>query len=302
MTAPVVGSRGEGAPPAVPPEHRTIAANGLAFHVAVAGPADAPLLLCLHGFPELWYSWRHVLAALSDRFLVVAPDLRGYGDTERPAGGYDLPTLAADTRALVRALGRERCHLAGHDWGGAIAFETATRFPETVERLVILNAPHPVALARSFLANPRQIARFWYFLLFQLPWLPEYYLGRQGCRAISGSFKAYAGRKDRITREDREVYRQAMLRPGALRAALAYYRAAFRLLARPGATRGTPRIQAPTLILWGSEDPALGVELTHGLAEWFAGELSIRYLPGVGHWTQQEAPEEVCEAMRAFLA
>jgi pimeloyl-ACP methyl ester carboxylesterase len=282
-------------------EHATVAANGVRFHVARAGPAWAPLLLCLHGFPECWYSWRHILARLSDRFLVVAPDLRGYGDTERPAGGYDLETLADDAAALVRALGRERCFLAGHDWGGAIAYASAMRHPARVERLVVMNCPHPHALGQAMFRNPRQFKRFWYFLAFQLPWLPERYLARQGGRAIAGSFKAYAHRKERITREDREFYRKEMLKPGALAAALAYYRAGFRsaigLAHRP---RMIP-IAAPTLVLWGRRDPALAVELSHGMERFFAGPFAIQYLPDVGHWTQQEAPEEVEAAMRAFL-
>lgn len=279
--------------------HETLQANGLAFHVARAGPKDAPLVLCLHGFPECWYSWRHVLERLSDRFLVVAPDLRGYGDSDKPAKGYDLPTLAADARAIVHALGRERCHLVGHDWGGAIAFHAAAHDPGLVERLAIMNCPHPAAF-RSILANPRQLARFWYFLFFQVPRLPELYLLRQEARAIAGSFKSYAGRPDRITREDRAVFRKEMQKPGAIQGALAYYRAAFRgLFSLP---RRFPRIQAPTLVLWGEKDPALGVELTHGLERQFDGPLAIHYLPDVGHWTAQEAPDEVCEALRWFLA
>lgn len=282
--------------------HSTLSANGLRFHLASSGPADAPLLLCLHGFPECWYSWRHVLAQLSDRFRVVAPDLRGYGDTERPRGGYDLDTLADDVAALVRALGRERCFLAGHDWGGAVAYHAAARHPAAVERLVVMNCPHPRAIARALLTNPRQIARFWYVFMFQIPWLPELYLARQNGRGIVGSFKGYAARKDRITREDRDVFRREMLKPGAIAAGLAYYRAAFR---RPWSLRGPggkpAAIAAPTLLLWGARDPALGLELTHGMERYFSGPFSVQYFPDVGHWTQQEAPDEVCAAMRAFL-
>jgi pimeloyl-ACP methyl ester carboxylesterase len=278
--------------------HETVSANGLRFHVASAGPPEAPLLLCLHGFPECWYSWRHVLERLAGPYRIVAPDLRGFGETEKPPGGYDLDTLAADVAGIARALGRERIYLAGHDWGGAVAYHAAACYPGLIERLAVLNCPHPLA-ARRILLNPRQLARFWYFLFFLLPFLPERYLARQGGRAIAGSFKAYAVRKDRITREDRDVFRRAMLRPGAIRAGLSYYRSAPRSFVR--ADPRWARVAAPTLVLWGLGDGALGPELTHGMERWFTGPLRLEYLPGVGHWTQQEAPDEVCAALRSFF-
>lgn len=282
--------------------HRTIAANGIRFHIAEAGPKNAPLLLCLHGFPECWYSWRHVLLGLSHRLRVVAPDLRGYGQTDKPPCGYDLDTLADDAHELVRALGYERCTLAGHDWGGAIAYHAARRHAAVVERLVVMNCPHPAALRRHVFTNPRQIARFWYFFLFQLPYVPEWYLAREGGRAIAGAFKTAAARPDAISKEDRDVFRRAMLEPGAIPSALAYYRHAFRSgFSLGGASRARP-IAAPTLVLWGMQDPALGVELTHGMEKYFSGPFLLQFLPDVGHWTQQEAPREVCAAMSSFLA
>src|SRR3712207_2391582 len=120
--------------------HREATLNGVRLHYVEAG--TGPLVLLLHGFPEFWYSWRHQIPALAGRFRVVAPDLRGYNETAKPASGYDVDTLVEDTAALVRALGEERCLLVGHDWGGAIAWETAARHPHLVERLAILNAPH----------------------------------------------------------------------------------------------------------------------------------------------------------------
>jgi pimeloyl-ACP methyl ester carboxylesterase len=280
-------------------DHSFVAANGVRFHVVAEGPEEAPLLLCLHGFPELWYSWRHVLARLSKRFRVVAPDLRGYGESDKPPSGYDAATLARDVRELVGALGRSRCFLVGHDWGGVVAYETAMRHPECVERLIILNAPHPATFARALLTNPRQLLRSWYIFLFQVPGLPERLLAAGDGRAIERAFDNVPG----ITDEDRQVYRKAMLRPGALEKALEYYRVAFRHALSPRRLFARlPRIVAPTLVLWGEEDPALGSELTHGMERLFEGPLTVRYLPGVGHWTQQEAPEEVCRAIGSFLS
>src|SRR5262249_27736037 len=155
---------------------------------------------------------------------------------------------------------------AGHDWGGAVAYQAAARHAAVVERLVVMNCPHPSAMRRAMLTNPRQMARFWYFFVFCLPRLPEWYLARQRGRARAGSLKAYAARKERITKEDRDLFRREMLRPGALAGGLAYYRAALRsYVGLDGALRGLPRIAAPTLLLWGMKDGALGVELTHGM-------------------------------------
>ena len=128
-----------------------------------------PLVLLLHGFPEFWYSWRRQLPALAQRFRVVAPDLRGYNLSDKPASGYDQATLASDIPALIHALGADRAHVVGHDWGGVVAWGAAIHHPQVVDRLVILNAPHPAAYWRELRQNPRQLLRSWYIGLFQIP-------------------------------------------------------------------------------------------------------------------------------------
>ncbi|GIW70740.1 MAG: epoxide hydrolase [Planctomycetota bacterium] len=292
--------------------HSYVQANGIRFHLALAGedrPA-APLVLMLHGFPECWYSWRHQLAALGAHALCAAPDLRGYGETDKPRRGYDLDTLAADAAALIRALGRERAVVVGHDWGGAIALHLAERHPEHIERLCLLNAVAADDLAAAIFRRPAQLRRSWYILSFALPLLPERRLSRQECAIVPRILLAGARRREAFTREDLEVFRRALARPGAVRAALAYYRTGmvqqlrrpwrlWRLVLRPAAA--IRPLAVPGLVLWGRDDPFLGVELLDDLRARFAGPLTIRLLERCGHWTQQEAAAEVNRELQAFV-
>jgi pimeloyl-ACP methyl ester carboxylesterase len=284
----------------------TIPANGIVFSALAAGPADGPLVLLLHGFPELSRSWRHQLPALAGAgYRAVAPDLRGYGQTER-RGPYDLGTLAADVAALVRALGRERAIVCGHDWGGAIAWAAATYDGRVVERLVVLNCPHPAVLARELLVNPRQLARSRYMFAAQLPWLPERLLARDRAAAIARALRGGAYRRDAFPDEELERYREAFASRGAAAAALAYYRTAFRRggsLARDARARP---VAVPVLIVWGVHDRFLGLETIAPVKT--APFLAPGNVPAVvliedaGHFVQNEAPGEVNRAILEWLA
>ncbi|GER85605.1 hydrolase [Thermogemmatispora aurantia] len=282
-------------------EHRFITANGIRLHYVTQG--EGPLVLLLHGFPEFWYSWRHQIPVLAEAgYCVVAPDLRGYNESEKPRWGYDLRTLARDVAALMVALGYERAIVMGHDWGGVIAWQVAMRYPELVERLVIMNAPHPAAMLRE-LRSLKQLRMSWYIFAFQLPWLPEYMLGRNGANEIGRMLRGSAVQKDAFPRSVTAYYQAAMSKPGALPAALAYYRQFVRDLPRSlwrRQLRAWPRIQAPTLLLWGLQDIALSVELTYGL-EPYVKQLRVVYLPESGHWVQQEQPEQVNRLLLNFL-
>lgn len=283
-------------------EHRFITANGIRLHYVTQG--EGPLVLLLHGFPEFWYSWRHQIPVLAEAgYCVVAPDLRGYNESEKPRWGYDLRTLARDVAALIVALGYERAIVMGHDWGGVIAWQVAMRYPELVERLVIMNAPHPAAMLRE-LRSLKQLRMSWYIFAFQLPWLPEYVLGRNGANEIGRMLRGSAVQKEAFPRSVTAHYQAAMSKPGALPAALAYYRQFVRDLPRAlwrRQLRAWSRIQAPTLLLWGLQDIALSVELTYGL-EPYVKQLRVVYLPESGHWVQQEQPEQVNRLLLDFLA
>jgi pimeloyl-ACP methyl ester carboxylesterase len=278
-------------------QHRFIQVNGVRLHYVIQG--TGPLIILLHGFPEFWYSWRYQIPVLAEHgFCVVAPDMRGYNESDRPRRGYDLKTLGRDVAALILALGYETATIVGHDWGGVVAWQVAARYPALVERLIVLNAPHPAAMLRE-LRSPKQLRMSWYILFFQLPWLPEYLLGRHGASEIGRMLRGSALQKEAFPRTVTAKYQEAMSRPGVLRAALSYYRQALRgLLAY---RRSAPaRIQAPTLLIWGLQDIALSVELTHGL-ERYVAQLRIEYLPDSGHWVQQEQPAQVNRLLLAFL-
>ena len=285
-----------------------ISANGIRFHVAQAGKkGEKPLLLCLHGFPSTHHCWRHQLAAFEKDYFVVAPDMRGYNLTDKPKEGYDSATLCEDAHALMLALGYKKMTLVGHAWGGAIAWDYATRFPETLEKLVILNAPHPAVFAREVFSNPEQFKKSWYIFFFQLPLLPELYLSENRYGKALAAFKATAapGSKGAFTDEDLEHYRSAFMQPGAMKCMVQYYRTAFQAMVK-GLLKGQdPKkeakvIHTPTLVIWGMQDNALGPGNLEGLEE-YVSDLKIHRIEDAGHWVQEEKPEAVNVTMRAFL-
>ncbi len=271
---------------------------GLRVHALVAGDPAAPPVILLHGFPELSESWRDVLplVAASGR-RAIAPDLRGYGGTDKPKTGYDIETLAGDAAALIHACGG-RADVVGHDWGGAIAFELAARHPEVVRTLTIVNAPHPRAMAERVF-RPRQLVRSWYMFFFQLPWLPERMLSHHRGERLATLLRRGAVNPVNFTDARMAIYAAAFATPELARPPITYYRQAVRGLFRP---RGDyPRIRAPFRLIWGTEDRALGLELTRGLEPYFEGKPDVVYLEGVGHSAPLEAPEKVAAAITQHL-
>ncbi|HEX7734423.1 MAG TPA: alpha/beta hydrolase [Ktedonobacteraceae bacterium] len=282
---------------AEPWQHEEIAARGLRMHYVTQG--TGPLVVLLHGFPEFWYSWRFQIPALAARgYRVVAPDLRGYNATEKPDRGYDIPTLLRDIAGLIEGLGEERAIIVGHDWGGILAWHFAIDYPQMTERLVVLNAPHPGAMLREA-RTPAQLRKSWYVFAFQLPWLPEYLLARDHASVIGRMLYGSAVQKAAFPPDVLAKYRQAMSTPGTLKSALNYYRQLIRRGPRSYRSR-TLRVDAPTLLIWGEQDIALGIELTRDLDEWVP-DLQVKYLPDSGHWVQQEMPEQVNHFLLEFL-
>jgi pimeloyl-ACP methyl ester carboxylesterase len=286
-------------------ETLVVSANGIGFHALADGPADGPLVLCLHGFPELARSWRHQLPALAGAgYRAVAPDLRGYGQTEL-RGPYDVRTLVDDVTGLVATFGRERAVLVGHDWGGALAWSTAALRPAVVERLVALNCPPPAELFRAMLRSPAQLRRSWYIVFFQLPWLPERRLAANGAEAVGRALVGGSFHRGVWPPEEIEAYRAAFARPRRAEAAINWYRAAFRRALRPRRARTAPRVTAPTLVVWGVEDRFLGRELVsqealrRALAEGTVP--TVVWVEDAGHFVQNEAPERVNAELLAWL-
>jgi pimeloyl-ACP methyl ester carboxylesterase len=279
-------------------DHHFVEVNGVRLHYAEQG--EGPLVILLHGFPECWYSWRHQIPALADAgFRAVAPDMRGYNLSDKPKRGYDIETLVSDIVALAHALEDDnaRVHLAGHDWGGVIAWQAAWRHPGLLRSLTIMNAPHPTAFARHARRSPRQVLKSSYMFFFQAPRIPEWALTRNRAAAVGNAFRRAAFNPAAFTDADLDVYREAMLTPGAATATLNYYRQAIRQGVR---VLPSTSIVVPTLVLWGENDPVLGARLNDALEEWVKN-VTIRHIPECGHWTQQERPGVVTDEMLDWL-
>lgn len=280
---------------------RTIEANGFRFAVDEAGEGDH-LALCLHGFPESRHSWRFQLPLLAEMgYRAWAPDLRGYGETEpkpRAVKDYLIDRLMEDVGAIIDASGAKKVTLIGHDWGAGLAWTFAANKVRALERLVIMNVPHPAIMAEQLRRNRAQLKKSWYMLFFQLPGVPEWSLTANDGRAIRRAFFDMARDKTNFGPDVLDHYARNAQRPGAIRGMVNWYRAAFRLqgkLAGPWEV-----IETPTLIIWGEEDAALGLELLDG-TERQVRDLTIHRLPGVSHWVQQEAPQKVNPILKAWL-
>ena len=265
---------------------RRLIANGLTFAVDEAGAGD-DVALCLHGFPEARQAWGGQLPALAALgWRAAAPDLRGYGESDRPKGraAYKIDRLVEDVEALFAALGAKRRLLIGHDWGGVIAWQVAIRRPGLLDGLVILNAPHSAVYRRLLDRDAAQKRRSWYVAFFQLPALPERSL-RSGLLE-----RAFAQARRPFPPERLAVYRANIERPGAATAMVDYYRANALELGF-GRIQDMP-IRTPTLMLWGEEDPYLDLRLTEG-NEAVVQDFTLHRLPGVSHWVQEDASDAI---------
>lgn len=280
-------------------QHRNIITNGIRMHYVIQG--EGPLVVMLHGFPEFWYSWRHQMLFLAEQgYTVVAPDLRGYNETDKPRTGYDVPNLLRDIEGLIKGLGQEKAIIVGHDWGGALAWAFAMHYPQMTHRLIVLNAPHPWALQRE-LRTPKQLRKSWYIFFFQIPWLPEALLGANHAQAIGRAIYESAVQKAEFPPDLLLRYQAVMSKPGALTAALKYYRELFRRGSFGSlGKREQTIIQAPTLLIWGEQDVALDIALTYNLEQWVP-RIQVRRIHNSGHWVQQEQPDEVNNLIQQFL-
>jgi pimeloyl-ACP methyl ester carboxylesterase len=282
--------------------HRDISANGVRLHTAEAG--EGPLVLLLHGFPQFWWTWRAQLTALAEAgFHAVAPDLRGYGASDKPPRGYDLPTLSADVAALVRALGEREAVVVGHDWGGLLAWTMAALHPRTVRRPVVLSMAHPRRL-RAGMADPAQRHASRYMLRFQVPRLPERMLTRADDDPVADLLQRWAGPEWARTRDFADAvdrYRAAARIPQAAYGAMEYHRWAARSQLRPDGLRYARRmaapVTAPTLQLHGALDTCVLPSTAEGSGRYVAGAYEWSQLPGIGHFPQEEVPDLVSDAV-----
>ncbi|MBD3882746.1 alpha/beta hydrolase [Phormidium tenue FACHB-886] len=277
-------------------QHGYVVTNGVKLHYVTQGEGD--LMLMLHGFPEFWYSWRRQIPEFAKTHKVVALDLRGYNESEKPNGiqAYRMETLVQDVAGVIQSLGYERCILVGHDWGGAIAWNFAYTYPEQCDRLIVLNLPHPAKFTAGLLM-PQQLLKSSYMFFFQLPVLPELLLQANDYQLITNALVGMAVDKSIFSAADLEAYKDAAAKRGALTAMLNYYRSALQsgFLGRQWGV-----LKVPTLLIWGESDVALSKELSYGTEE-YVQDLTVRYIPNCSHWVQQEKPQLVNQYIHEFL-
>lgn len=293
-------------------ETTNIQTNGVRLHVRQAGPADGPLVILLHGFPEFWYGWRAQIAPLAQAgFRVLVPDQRGYNLSDKPAGvaAYHIDHLARDVAGLIEATGRESAMLAGHDWGAAVAWHTAIKNPQKIEKLAILNVPHPQVMQRFLLRSPQQFLKSWYIFFFQLPWLPEAVL-RTGNYEGAARALLRSAQAGTFSHQDIAAYKEAWRQSGALTGMIHWYRALFRsslgamLRRRKHATtnrRASRRVRPPVLILWGKKDIALSHEMAQPSLE-LCEDGRLVFFENATHWVQHDEAQAVTQHLLEFFA
>lgn len=280
-------------------DHQYITAGALRMHVAVAGDPAAPPLLLLHGWPQHWYLWRDVIPQVAGTYRVIAPDLRGFGWTDAPAGGYRKERMAADILALLDAMEIERVRLAGHDWGGWIGFLLALLAPERVSRYLALNIPPPFMPPRIDTSSPLALARLWYQVALGGP------TGAIAMRhgAVDLVWRMALTDPDAIDAEARASFTDAFREPARARASQLVYREFLlrELVPTMAGRYRDRRLTVPTHLLFGEDDAAIDPGLLEGAAP-YCDDLEIELVPGVGHFIVDERPELVADRIRSFLA
>jgi pimeloyl-ACP methyl ester carboxylesterase len=301
-----------GVAPAPPPiEHDSVDVNGVKLHYAKSGSGE--LILFLHGFPEFWYAWKHQLDEFGRDRLAVAPDMRGYNLSSKPAAvdQYRIPLLVEDVRALAERLGfgaKRKFVLVGHDWGGAVAWAYAIAHPDTLDKLVIVNAPHPAIFQRELGENPAQQKASQYMLMFRGP-DAEKTLSANDHAMLVEIVLGEGLKQGYVTEADKKAYLEAWSQPGALTGGLNYYRAA--QVGPPTAMQAVPtefvpraastKVNVPTLVIWGERDTALLTGNLEGL-DAYVPKLTVRRIPDGTHWVVHEKPELVNKHIREFIA
>lgn len=271
--------------------------NGISMRVWEAGPANGPVILFLHGFPEAGFAWQQQLQFFAARgYRALAPDQRGYSRSSKPRGirAYRIQTLVQDMVSLIALYTREKIILVGHDWGGGVAWHLAIHFPQLLHRLVIINMPHPQVMRQTLKQNRRQQLRSSYAAFFQLPLLPEWTCRAFGFRLLQRSLvrSSVAGT---FSPEQLEHYKEAWRQPGALTGMINWYRAYRFFKPKP-----TGPVEPPTLVIWGKKDAFLLAEMApQSVARCSAGRLEL--VPDATHWIHHEQPERVSNLIFAFI-
>lgn len=276
-----------------------VPANGVRLHVVEAGPRDGPAVILLHGFPEFWWAWHEQMARLAQAgFRVIVPDQRGYNLSDKPrdVSAYDVPTLTADIIGLMGQLGLDRAYLAGHDWGGAIAWTLAIDHPERFLKLAMFNSPHPFAWRDAEASPAEEESVTWFRLFFQLPWVPEV-SSRFGNWWLLARSVVGTARPGAFSERDVDLYKQAWAQPGAFGAMVNWYRAAFR---HPYRVAGDGLVRMPVRLVWGMNDAFFAKRML-GLSARHCADATVVELPEATHWLLHEEPDRTSREMIDFF-
>lgn len=255
-------------------------------------------MLFVHGFPEFWYSWRHQITEFSTDYRTVAIDMRGYGDSEKPAGlrPYLVPTLVADLKALIEALGYKSCTFVCHDWGAIVGWQFVQQHMDMIDKYVMMGSPSSGVWRRNLTTSPEQFLKSWYVMYLQMPWLPEFVASLHDYRVLKTI--GAGGSVKRICEEELEAYKYTFSQPGAFTPPINYYRANLRVFG------GLPQTKvdkwSPGLFLLGENDKYIS-QKTGPQQQLRNGNLRFETVPGANHFVQQDAPEAVNALMRSFL-
>lgn len=279
--------------------HKYIESNDLNFHYVEAGETNKELVLLLHGFPEHWHTWRSQIPYLAEKYHVVAIDMRGYNLSDKPkeVKDYRIELIVNDVKEIIKDLGYEKANIVGHDWGGAIAWSFAAMYPEHLNKLIILNSPHPVGMVKA-MKTSLQLLHSWYILFFQLPAIPELSLSLNDYKVAAENLKKTSANPSiAFTEEDTSRYISSIKVPGALSAMINYYRA----LLRYGIGVRIRKIENPTLIIWGEKDVFLLKDVNQNI-EKYVSDVKIEYIPEASHWVHRDAPDKVNKIIDDFLS
>jgi pimeloyl-ACP methyl ester carboxylesterase len=281
-------------------DHQYIETNDIQLHVVQAGPIEGPLVVLLHGFPEFWYSWKKQIPYLANAgYRVWVPDQRGYNLSAKPDGieAYSLDKLAADVIGLIDAAGQKQVFLIGHDWGAAVAWWVAAKYPGRIARLVVMNVPHWTVMEKNIRGNLAQMRKSWYMFFFQIPWLPEV-LARLKQWNMPVQILKKSSRPGTFNDRDFDQYRQAWSQPKAYRSMLNWYRA---MIQKPSIPASSKRITVPTLLIWGTKDRFLGREMAQPSID-LCDDGRLIFIEEATHWVQHEEAEQVNELIDSFLS
>lgn len=280
--------------------HKQIKVNDIYLHVAQKGNGKK-LVVLLHGWPEFWYTWRYQIEALSEYYTVMAPDLRGFNKSEKPIGiaNYKADVVATDIAALIQQSGYEKAFIVGHDWGGAIAWTFSSLYPNLTEKLAILNCPHPKEMLKQIKKNPSQLLKSWYMFFHQIPLVPEMLLELTLPYFFKTFIKGWMHHPENFTDEDLKAFVSAYKEEGALTGSINYYRAMMQT--KPTISIFKQKTIAPTLMIWGEDDKALGIDLTYNTKNYVDAEFEIKYIKNCSHWIQNDCPDLVNEYLIEFF-